>query len=260
MQARNMLISAAVALALVQPVFAKRDGDDDERRHPGKGWAKGWDKKGQGSGPYTHFENSREKYKYEFRDASCRYKYEYNYRNGKAKVDQRGDCSGIAFPQRVVMHGREPLPRAIPPEPQARSIECNREVIGAVLGGAAGAVIGNKIGQRAGTSEDERFITTVGGAVIGAVVGGTIGKSMDDADQACAAQAMEYANFKQSVRWQNPQRGAVYTVTPIGIVPAAGKGVECRRYSMLTERGGGLKDTTQGTACRQRDGSWRLSS
>ena len=260
MQARDILITAALAVALAQPVFAKRDrdDDDDERRHPGKGWAKGWDKKGH-SGPYTHFENSREKYKYEFRDASCRYKYEYNYRNGKAKVEQRGDCSGIAFPQRVVMHGREPLPRAIPPEPQARSIECNREVLGAVLGGAAGAVIGSKIGQRPGTSEDERFITTVGGAVIGAVVGGTIGKSMDDADQACAAQAMEYANFKQSVRWHNPQRGAVYTMTPIGLVPAAGKGVECRRYSMLTERGG-QRDTTQGTACRQRDGSWRLSS
>lgn len=152
MQARDVLITAALALALAQPVFAKRDrDDDDDRGHPGKGWAKGWDKKGHG-GPYTHFENSREKYKYEFRDASCRYKYEYNYRNGKAKVEQRGDCSGIAFPQRVVMHGREPLPRAIPPEPQARSIECNREVLGAVLGGAAGAVIGSKIGQRPGTS------------------------------------------------------------------------------------------------------------
>ena len=140
MQARNMLIAAAVALALAQPAFAKKDRDDDESRHPGKGWAKGWDKKGgRESGPHAQFENSAEKYKYEFRDASCRYKYEYNYRNGKSKVEQRGDCSGFAFPQRVAMQGREPLPRAIPPEPQARTIECNREVIGAVLGGAAGA-------------------------------------------------------------------------------------------------------------------------
>lgn len=260
MKAGNMLIAAAVALALAQPVFAKRDrDDDDDRGHPGKGWAKGWDKKGGSSGPYTHFENSAERYRYEFRDARCRYKYEYHYRSGKSKVEQRGDCSGIAFPQRVVMQGREPLPRAIPPEPEARSIECNREVIGAVLGGAVGAMVGNKVGQRSGASEDERFVTTVGGAVIGAVVGGSIGKSMDDADHACAAQAMEYANFKQSVRWSNPQRGAVYTMTPIGIVPAAGRALECRRYSMLTEQRG-HRETTQGTACRQRDGSWRLSS
>ena len=256
MQAKNVLIAAAVALALAQPAFAKKDhDDDDDRRHPGKGWAKGWDKKGgRDSEPYAKFENSAEKYKYEFRDASCRYKYEYNYRNGKSKVQQSGNCSGIAFPQRVAMQGREPLPRAIPPEPQARSIECNREVIGAVLGGAAGAVVGSKVGQG-----DDRFITTVGGAVIGAVVGGAIGKSMDDADHACAAQAMEYANFKQSVKWHNPQRGASYTMTPVGLVPAAGKGVECRRYSMLTERGT-QKETTKGNACRQPDGSWRLSS
>lgn len=234
-------ILAAVALALAQPALAKKDrdrDDDDDRR---------------GRAPFTKFENNHDKYKYEYRDASCRYKYEYKYKSGKTKVDQKGDCSGIAFP-RPVVHGREPLPRAIPPEPQARAIECNREVIGAVLGGAAGAVIGSRIGER-----DERFITTVGGAVIGAVVGGAIGKSMDDADQACAAQALEYANFKQSVRWQNKAKGAWYTMTPVGLVPTDGKGQECRRYSMLTEAGR-QKQTTQGTACRQPDGSWRLKS
>ena len=237
-------IVAVLALALAQPAFAKKDRDHDDDDHErGRG----------GRAPFTKFENNREHYKYEYRDASCRYKYEYKYKNGKTKVDQKGDCSGIAFPRQVA-YGREPLPRAIPPEPQARTIECNRELIGAVLGGAAGAVIGSRIGER-----DERFITTVGGAVIGAVVGGAIGKSMDDADQACAAQALEYANFKQSVRWQNKARGSWYTMTPIGLVPADGKGHECRRYSMLTE-GGGQKQTTQGTACRQPDGSWRLRS
>ena len=242
MQARTMLICALVALAVGQPALAKKDED----HHKGKG---------KGHGPHTKFENNAKHYKYEYSDARCRYKYEYNYKNGKSKVEQRGDCGGIAFPQRVVMSGGEPLPRAIPPQPEAVSIECNREVIGAVLGGAVGAAVGSKVGK----DSDERFITTVGGAVIGAVVGGAIGKSMDDADQACASQAMEYANFKQSVKWHNPRRGAHYTMTPLGIVPAAGKGLECRRYSMLTERGG-LKDNVEGTACRQRDGSWRLSS
>src|SRR5438093_13150583 len=145
MQTRITLIAAALALAVAQPGWAKKDDDD----HPhGKGWAKGWDKKGdRDSGPYTKFENSAEKYKYEFRDAGCRYKYEYNYRSGKTKVDQKGDCRNIAFPQRAVLQGREPLPRAVPPEPEARTIECNREVIGAVLGGAVGAVAGSKVRQ-----------------------------------------------------------------------------------------------------------------
>src|SRR3970040_2253036 len=109
-------ILAAVALALAQPALAKKDrdrDDDDERR---------------GRAPFTKFENNPAHYKYEYRDASCRYKYEYNYKNGKTKVDQKGDCSSIAFP-RPVVHGREPLPRALPPEPPARTIECNRGVI-----------------------------------------------------------------------------------------------------------------------------------
>lgn len=239
---KTTAILAALALALAQPAFAKKDRDDD---HHGKG---------KGHGPHSRFQNDKNHYRYEYSDSSCSYRYEYNYKNGKTKVQQRGDCSGIAFPQRAVAQGREPLPRAIPPQPEASVIECNREVIGAILGGAAGAVIGSKIGER-----EDRFITTVGGAVIGAAVGGAIGKSMDDADQACAAQALEYANFKQSVKWQNKARGAWYTVTPIGMVPAAGKGMECRRYSMLTEAGG-RRQTSQGTACRQQDGSWRLSS
>ena len=255
MRTRWVLLALAVAVALGQAAFAKHDRDDDEERHPGKGWAKGWDHRGEGrdSAPYSKFENTAEQYTYEFRDASCRYKYEYDYRSGRSKVEQRGDCRGIALPQRAVMQGREPLPRAIPPEPQAQQMECNREVIGTVLGGAVGAVVGSKVGKG-----DERVVTTVGGAVLGAVVGGAVGKSMDDADQACAAQAMEYASFKQSVRWHNA-RGTHYTMTPVGLVPAAGRGVECRHYSMLSESGG-MKEATQGTACRQRDGSWRLSS
>jgi surface antigen len=238
------LIFAAVSLALAQSSLAKKNHDrhDDED-----------DRQRRNHGPYTKFENNEHHYRYEYSDRSCRYKYEYNYRNGKTKVHQKGDCRGIAF-QHPVAQGREPLPRAIPPQPQARAMECNREVIGAVLGGAAGAVIGSQVGER-----DERFITTVGGAVIGAVVGGAIGKSMDDADQACAAQALEYANLKQSVRWHNKARGSRYTITPVGLVPAEGRGFECRRYSLLTEAGG-RQQNSGGVACRQRDGSWRLST
>jgi surface antigen len=225
---RAVVVTAA-CLALAQPAIAK--GRDDDRH-----------------GPKTKFENNQEHYKYEYRDGHCRYKYEYKYRTGKTKVDQKGDCSAIAFP-RPVSRG-EPLPRAIPPEPQARTIECNREVLGAVLGGAIGAAVGSKVGDR-----EDRPITTVGGAVIGAVVGGAIGKSMDDADQACAAQALEYANLKQTVIWHNKARATSYTVVPLGIAPAA-KGQECRRFELRSATAM-QQQSTPGIACRQPDGSWR---
>jgi surface antigen len=241
------VLSAFLAAVLAQPVFAKkdRDGDDDDRRGRGKhhGHQDRDDDEGRGRGPWTKFDNNAEVYKYEYQDASCRYKYEYKYKTGKTKVQQKGDCSAVAFARPAMV--RETLPRAIPPEPHATRIECNRDVIGAVLGGAAGAVIGYKVGDRG-----DRPITTIGGAVIGAVIGGAIGREMDQADQACAAQALEYANLKQSVAWRNP-RGQTYTVTPLGLVPGA-KGVECRKYVVRTASG----TAQENTACRQSDGSW----
>jgi surface antigen len=124
-----------------------------------------------------------------------------------------------------------------------RVVECNRDVLGAILGGAIGAAVGSRIGDRG-----DRVITTVGGAVIGAVVGGAIGRSMDEADQACAAQALEYAHFRQAVHWKNPSRGTSYTITPIG------NGGECRNYVLKT---GGRKAVEHaGRACRQKNGAW----
>src|SRR3989442_8844742 len=128
------LIPAVVSLPLTQPAFAKKDRDDDDDHFQGKGWAKGWNK--GDDGPYSNFENKHDRYKYEYRDASCRYKYEYSYKSGKTKIEQRGDCSGVAFPQPAVMKWRDPLPRAIPPEPQWRTIPGNLDAIEAGLGGA----------------------------------------------------------------------------------------------------------------------------
>lgn len=229
----KMFLVALACFALAQPSIAHDDDDDEERRE---------------RGPRTKFENNDEHYKYEYRDHRCKYKYEYKYRTGKTKVEQKGDCRGIVM-ARPVAHA-ESLPRAIPPEPQARKVACNREVIGAVLGGAIGATVGS----RAGGGRDRR-IMTVGGTVIGAVVGGAIGRSMDEADQACAAQALEYARLKQSVAWDNPARGASYTITPTQLL-RSDKGTECRKYLLETAASGRLQKHT-GTACRE-DGSWNL--
>lgn len=230
----RLLLVGLACFALAQPSIADDDDDDDERRE---------------RGPRTKFENNEEHYKYEYRDHRCKYKYEYKYRTGKTKVEQKGDCRGIVM-ARPVAHG-ESLPRAIPPEPQARNLTCNREVIGAILGGTIGATVGSRVGEGR-----DRQVMTVGGAVIGAVVGGAIGRSMDEADQACAAQALEYAKLKQSVVWENQARGASYAITPTQIV-RSGKGEECRKYLLQTTVSGHLQKRV-GTACRQDNGSWKL--
>lgn len=235
----NALLLLLLTFSLVQPSIANdRRGDRDRE---------GREEREDREGPRTKFENTREHYKYEYRDRNCRYKYEYNYRTGKTKVEERGDCRHIVV-SRPPVRG-EPLPRAIPPEPHARRIVCNREVLGSIIGGAIGARVGSKFGDR-----QDRAITTIGGAVIGAVIGGAIGRSMDEADQACAAQALEYANLNQAVAWDNATRGATYTVTPVELYRSE-QGAECRRYIVRTVSGGRQQDST-GNACRRDDGSW----
>lgn len=219
------------ASAFMQAALADDDDDDDERR-----------------APMVKFEDNKERYKYEYRDHSCRYKYEYHYRSGKTKVEHKGDCRGIAM-ARPVAHG-EPPPRAIPPDPGARRVVCNREVLGSIIGG----VIGAKVGSQVGDGRD-RPVTTIGGAVIGVVVGGAIGRSMDEADQACTAQALEYANLSQSVTWKNAARGTSYVVTPLESV-RSDKGAECRRYVLRTISGG-REHEQAGRACRRSNGSWQ---
>lgn len=206
-----------LVFAVAQPAFARDRDDDDRDREHGRDRDRDRDGDRESHTPRSKFENNEHHYKYEYRDRNCRYKYEYNYKNGKTKVDQKGDCTGVVL-ARAAVRG-EPLPRAIPPEPQARTIECNREVLGAIIGGA-------------------------------------IGRSMDEADQACAAQALEYANLKQTIAWKNPARSASYTITPTEVV-RSDKGTECRKYVMRTVAGGQQQDHA-GSVCRQANGSWAL--
>jgi surface antigen len=216
------MLSIAIGLVIAAPAFA----DDDERH--------------ERRGPKTKYENNAEHYRYEYKDRRCKYEYKYSYRTGKTKVEQKGDCRHVAMVRPVAY---EPLPRAIPPAPEVRVVECNRDVLGAILGGAIGAAVGSRIGDR-----DDRVITTVGGAVIGAVVGGAIGRSMDDADQACAAQSLEYGHGRQTVAWKSA-RGAHYTMTPTG------SDRNCRNYVLKTSEGGRPVEQA-GRACRRKDGAW----
>lgn len=127
---------------------------------------------------------------------------------------------------------------------------CHRDLIGAAIGGAAGGVLGSQVGKG-----DGRTVATVGGVLIGVLVGGAVGRSMDNADQACASQIMEYAEDRQPVVWSNGHDQ--YQVVPARTFQSAGQ--YCREYRALATIGG-RERTTYGTACRQPDGSWRLQN
>ncbi|MDH3472490.1 MAG: RT0821/Lpp0805 family surface protein [Rhodospirillales bacterium] len=130
---------------------------------------------------------------------------------------------------------------------------CNRTLLGGVLGGATGAAIGSQIG-----SGDERTAAIIGGTIIGILVGGSIGQHMDMIDQNCVGQTLEHAGDGETIRWNDPNQGGQYQVTPVKTYQI-NDGRYCREYTATSVIGGQAQET-YGTACRQPDGSWQLVS
>jgi surface antigen len=126
---------------------------------------------------------------------------------------------------------------------------CNREKLGAVLGGVIGGAVGSQIGHG-----DGRTVATITGAVIGILVGQSIGRHMDEIDQNCTGQTLEYAPDHAPVSWRDPDTGNAYTVIPVRTYPAPGNRY-CREYQTDAIIGG-KRQQVYGTACRQPDGSW----
>ena len=91
---------------------------------------------------------------------------------------------------------------------------CNRDAIGALLGAATGGLLGSQLGD--GTDQ----MAAVGaGVFLGAVLGGSIGRQMDQVDQSCVGQVLEYAPDNQAVAWRNPNTDAYYTTTATDTTP-----------------------------------------
>jgi surface antigen len=128
---------------------------------------------------------------------------------------------------------------------------CNRQLLGAVIGGGTGAVIGSQIGKGTG-----RLVAVAGGTILGVLAGGAIGQSMDEVDQNCIGQALEHANDGRSIMWRDPANSQQYTVSPVQTFQAD-DGRYCREYT-ATAVIAGHRQQTYGTACRQPDGSWQI--
>lgn len=127
---------------------------------------------------------------------------------------------------------------------------CNRQLIGSVVGGATGALIGSRIGKGSG-----KTMAIATGTIIGLLVGGSIGRTMDSVDQSCVGNVLEQAETGQTVAWKNPD-GEQYQVTPQKTYQS-GEGRYCREYT-TTVTVGGKAESAYGTACRQPDGTWQI--
>ena len=128
---------------------------------------------------------------------------------------------------------------------------CNRDEIGAVLGGIAGGVIGSKVREG-----ENRPVAIVLGTVVGAVIGAEIGRRMDDSDRSCMGHALELASANQTVTWSNPQTRMSYQLTPLGTNER--RDDACRTFKLVAHGAFGLSEGRT-TACTDNQGVWRLS-
>lgn len=147
-------------------------------------------------------------------------------------------------------HGHVVDPGHIVDLPDAGIGRCNRDALGAIIGGASGALIGSQFGKG-----DGKTAATIGGAIIGLLVGGNVGRAMDQVDHNCIGQVLERAPTGQAVAWESPDDGHHYQVTPTRTYQAE-SGEYCREYT-TTVMVGGRPQNAYGTACRQPDGSWK---
>lgn len=129
---------------------------------------------------------------------------------------------------------------------------CNREAVGAVLGGIAGGAIGSEVGKG-----ENRQIAIVLGTIAGAVIGAQIGRDMDETDRACIGHALELADDKRRVTWKGADGRTTYWLTPVRGFEQ--DGAHCREFD-LRVTSGERKETRRGKACPAGNGDWRIVS
>jgi surface antigen len=130
--------------------------------------------------------------------------------------------------------------------------QVSNEGMGTVTGGVLGGLIGSQFGGGAG-----KVAAAAGGALLGAYLGGNIGKTMDKVDQMNMQRALETEPTGQSMHWQNPDNGNRYSVEPTKTYYSQKQ--PCREYITRAVIDG-KNQQIHGRACRQADGSWKVSN
>jgi surface antigen len=122
---------------------------------------------------------------------------------------------------------------------------CNRDAVGAVLGGVVGGAIGSQVGEGTG-----KKIATIAGAAIGAILGAKIGRDLDQKDAGCIGHALELARDNQKVTWTG-EGGRQFELQPLSA--SSHNGLPCREFELKV----GDKRTRQ-SACQREPGTWQL--
>ncbi len=128
---------------------------------------------------------------------------------------------------------------------------------GTLLGAGLGALAGSQIGGGRG-----KLAAVAIGALAGAYFGSEVGKSLDRADRLAMKQtsqtALETNPVGRTSSWSNPDSGHSGTVTPTRTYQTA-SGSPCREYQQ-TVTIDGKTEQAYGRACRQPDGSWKITN
>ncbi len=126
------------------------------------------------------------------------------------------------------------------------------------MGAAAGAAAGGLLAVASGGHE----AGIAGGVLLGGLIGGAIGSALDAQDRKIAAQtaytSLEYRPTGSVSTWRNPDTRNQGSFSPTRTYQQPG-GMYCREYRQTITVGGREEDAF-GTACRQPDGSWRISN
>jgi|GEM_PF-214396 surface antigen len=142
----------------------------------------------------------------------------------------------------------------------------SREKVGMVIGSIAGAWLGSTLGE--GKANTLSIMT---GTLLGTYLGGLAGKRLDERDREMARDANERAMeapIGDIVSWSNPDTGNSGTVIPIRdtqlISSAGGTGgaktkTACREFQQTVTTTDGKTEMAVGMACRNKDGTWRIT-
>ena len=133
----------------------------------------------------------------------------------------------------------------------------NKQTGGTLIGAGLGALTGSQIGGGRG-----KLAAVAVGALAGAYLGSEVGKSLDRADRLAMRNTSQTALEKNPVgrtsSWSNPDSGHSGTVTPTRTYQTASGG-PCREYQQ-TVTIDGKTEQAYGRACRQQDGSWKITN
>jgi surface antigen len=132
----------------------------------------------------------------------------------------------------------------------------DKQAGGTLVGAGLGALAGSQIGSGRG-----KLVAIALGTLGGAFMGQSVGRSLDRADRLAMGQAQDTAAsapIGTPISWRNPDSGHYGVVTPVREGRQEATGAYCREYQKSVTIGGQTQNA-YGTACRQPDGSWKIS-